>query len=79
MISVKMPKTALLLEKPKRLYEDRFVFTYEYSLSEFKSPCNSKEIGSQQVTNTNLNMPVDCSWDNIAIRFTVNQQPGVTG
>jgi hypothetical protein len=78
MMSVKLPTTVILLKKPKRLYEDRFVFTYEYGWSEVKSSSASKENKSQQVTDANLCMPADCSWDNIDFRFTVNQKHGVT-
>jgi hypothetical protein len=78
MISVKMPTKAILLKKPRHLHEDQFVFTYECCWSEFKNPSASRENESQQVTDANLRIPVDCSWDNIAFRFTVNQQPGGT-
>jgi hypothetical protein len=79
MMSVKMPTPTILLEKPKRLYEDQFVFTYEYRWFEFEPPINSKKNEVQQVTNDSLCKPADCSWGNIAFSFTVNQQPGVSG
>jgi hypothetical protein len=79
MIGVKMPKTAILLKKPSRLYEDKFVFTYEYGWSESAGAGNSKEHKSPQVTGADLRIPVRCSWSDITVRFSVDGQAEVTG
>jgi hypothetical protein len=77
MISVKMPTTAILLKKPRRLYEDRFVFTYDYGWSGSADVGSSKGDESLRVTGFGLCVPVCCSWSDVIIRFSVDGRAGV--
>ncbi|MEM2129908.1 MAG: hypothetical protein QXZ70_04840 [Candidatus Bathyarchaeia archaeon] len=69
MISVKMPKTAISLKKPKRPSEDKFVVTYEYGWSESTDAGNSKGQESPRLTGAVPRTPIQCSWADVAIRF----------